>query len=74
MPVIAIADEFGVVRVESRAEKPEFAAFDAKFPIILPKEHAVTWKLLEHYHRQYGQGSRETVVNEVRQGFHIPCV
>ncbi|XP_065085961.1 uncharacterized protein LOC135707980 [Ochlerotatus camptorhynchus] len=67
-------DEDGVVRMEGRTEAAEYAAFDARFPIILPKDHVVTRRLLEHYHRQYGHSSRETVVNEVRQRFYIPCL
>ncbi|XP_065079785.1 uncharacterized protein LOC135702687 [Ochlerotatus camptorhynchus] len=67
-------DEDGVVRMEGRTEAAEYAAFDARFPIILPKDHVVIRRLLEHYHRQYGHSSRETVVNEVRQRFYIPCL
>ncbi|XP_062541472.1 uncharacterized protein LOC134209507 [Armigeres subalbatus] len=65
-------DEDGVIRMEGRTEAAEYAPFDVRFPIILPRDHAVTTRLLEHYHREYGHSSRESVVNEVRQRFYIP--
>ncbi|XP_058816511.1 uncharacterized protein LOC131679785 [Topomyia yanbarensis] len=45
---------------------------DTKFPIILPKNHTVTYLLLDSYHGQFLHGNTETVVNEVRQHFYIP--
>ncbi|XP_055522962.1 uncharacterized protein LOC129717142 [Wyeomyia smithii] len=65
------ADEFGVIRVEGRTANASFATFDARFPIILPKDHLITKLLLNAYHCRYGHANRETVVNEVRQRFHI---
>ncbi|XP_062538130.1 uncharacterized protein LOC134206430 [Armigeres subalbatus] len=59
-------DEDGVIRMEGRTEAAEYASFDVRFPIVLPKDHVVTTSLLEHYHREYGHSSRESVVNEVR--------
>ncbi|XP_065073041.1 uncharacterized protein LOC135697355 [Ochlerotatus camptorhynchus] len=54
-------DEDGIVRMECRTEAADYVAFDARFPIILPKDHVVTKRLVQHYHRPYGHGSRETV-------------
>ncbi|XP_062557369.1 uncharacterized protein LOC134222243 [Armigeres subalbatus] len=65
-------DEDGVIRMEGRTEAAEYAPFDVRFPIVLPRDHAVTTRLLEHYHREHGHSSRESVVNEVRQRFYIP--
>lgn len=65
------ADQFGVIRVEGRTVNASYATFDARFPIILPKDHTITTLLLSDYHRQYGHANRETVVNEVRQRFYI---
>ncbi|XP_065074449.1 uncharacterized protein LOC135698401 [Ochlerotatus camptorhynchus] len=67
-------DEEGIVRMEGRTEAADYVAFDARFPIILPKDHVVTKRLVQHYHRQYGHGSRETAVNEIRQRYYIPCL
>lgn len=46
--------------------------FEMRFPIILPKRHPITTKVLEHYHRKAGHVNAETAVNEVRQRFRIP--
>ncbi|XP_062709477.1 uncharacterized protein LOC134288485 [Aedes albopictus] len=66
------ADKFGVLRVGSRAAEAHVLAYDAKFPIILPREHRITELLLDYFHRQFGHANDETVVNEVRQKFHVP--
>ncbi|XP_062704451.1 uncharacterized protein LOC134286794 [Aedes albopictus] len=66
------ADEFGVVRIEGRTANAGYAPFDSRFPIILPKDHLVTFRLLDHYHCRYGHANKETIVNEVRQRFFIP--
>lgn len=58
--------------MEGRTEGAQYAAFDMRFPIILPKNHLITRKLLEAYHEECGHGSRETVVNEILQRFYIP--
>ncbi|XP_058459679.1 uncharacterized protein LOC131435621 [Malaya genurostris] len=65
------ADQFGVIRMEGRTAKASYATFDARFPVILPKSHPITLLLLEDFHTRYGHANRETVVNEVRQRFHI---
>ncbi|XP_062698658.1 uncharacterized protein LOC134284186 [Aedes albopictus] len=64
-------DEFGVIRMEGRIEASPLATFDAKYPIILPKKHYVTELLIDWYHRRFGHGFGETVVNEIRQKFHV---
>ncbi|XP_062698771.1 uncharacterized protein LOC134284194 [Aedes albopictus] len=65
------ADQCGVIRVEGRTAHASYATFDARFPVILPKDHPVTTLLLNNYHCRYGHANRETIVNEVRQRFHI---
>ncbi|XP_038106476.1 uncharacterized protein LOC119766148 [Culex quinquefasciatus] len=67
-------DEYGVIRMEGRSAHAEFLPFELRFPIILPKNHDVTKKLLMFYHRKYGHANRETVVNEIRQRFYIQNV
>ncbi|XP_065092105.1 uncharacterized protein LOC135712935 [Ochlerotatus camptorhynchus] len=69
-----LIDENGLLRMEGRTGSAEFLPFDLRFPIILPKDHAVTWKIVQHYHEQFGHGYRETVKNELRQRFVIPQV
>ncbi|XP_055634192.1 uncharacterized protein LOC129774475 [Toxorhynchites rutilus septentrionalis] len=67
-----ILDEFGVIRMNGRMAKSKEIPFDMKFPIILPKGHAVTKRLIQYYHEKFGHANRETVLNELRQKFHIP--
>lgn len=42
-----------------------------KFPVILPKDQYVTRLVINWYHRKYGHANNETVVNEIRQKFHV---
>ncbi|XP_065075164.1 uncharacterized protein LOC135698945 [Ochlerotatus camptorhynchus] len=65
-------DEVGLIRSDSRIAATTFASFDTKFPVILPKEHRVTRLLVEWYHQRYLHSNGETVVNEIRQRFHVP--
>lgn len=53
-------------------EAAESLPFDLKYPIILSRSHDITRKLILHYHERYGHANKETVVNELRQKFHIP--
>ncbi|XP_062558269.1 uncharacterized protein LOC134223145 [Armigeres subalbatus] len=67
-------DENDVIRMEGRSAHAEFIPFELRFPIVLPKNHDITKKLLIFYHKKFGHANRETVVNEVRQRFYIPNV
>ena len=42
-----------------------------KFPVILPPNHRTTELVIDYYHRKYLHANFETVVNELRQSFHI---
>ncbi|XP_055584979.1 uncharacterized protein LOC129737844 [Uranotaenia lowii] len=48
------SDEYGVVRVEGRTANAKYASFDARFPIILNRNHIITQRLLEHHHSTFG--------------------
>ncbi|XP_055527974.1 uncharacterized protein LOC129720516 [Wyeomyia smithii] len=65
-------DEDGVLRFGGRMERAENMPYDKKFPIILPRKHATTEKLIQSYHEKYGHANRETVMNELQQRFWIP--
>uniref|UniRef100_A0A182PX75 Integrase_H2C2 domain-containing protein n=1 Tax=Anopheles epiroticus TaxID=199890 RepID=A0A182PX75_9DIPT len=69
-----VSDTFGVIRIDGRTANAEYAEYDARYPIILPKQHHITRLLIEDYHSSLGHGNRETVVNEVRQRFHVPSL
>ncbi|XP_058840837.1 uncharacterized protein LOC131696307 [Topomyia yanbarensis] len=64
-------DEHGVLRVDGRIGAAPHAAFDARFPAILPRKHHVTKLVLHDFHRACRHGNSETVVNEVRQYYNI---
>ncbi|XP_039447331.1 uncharacterized protein LOC120426603 [Culex pipiens pallens] len=65
-------DEQKVMRVDGRLERATMVPFEVRFPVILPKGHPVTTKLLEHYHQKMGHAYFETAINELRQRFFIP--
>ncbi|XP_053699111.1 uncharacterized protein LOC128746086 [Sabethes cyaneus] len=67
-----LIDENGLLRMEGRTGPADFLPFDLRFPVILPTDHPVTWKIVQHYHERFGHGYRETVKNELRQRFAIP--
>ncbi|XP_065091275.1 uncharacterized protein LOC135712245 [Ochlerotatus camptorhynchus] len=64
-------DEAGMLRMDGRIGAAHYAPYATRFPVILPKNHYVAGLILNWYHRQYGHGNSETVVNEVRQRFHV---
>uniref|UniRef100_A0A182XPY2 Integrase catalytic domain-containing protein n=1 Tax=Anopheles quadriannulatus TaxID=34691 RepID=A0A182XPY2_ANOQN len=61
----------GVLRVNSRICKAKQIDLNARYPIILPKSHAVTELIINDYHRRFGHANSETVVNEIRQRYYI---
>ncbi|XP_062704139.1 uncharacterized protein LOC134286530 [Aedes albopictus] len=67
-----ILDDQGILRVDSRIGAAPNIDREAKFPVILPRKHALTTLLLDNYHRKYRHGNTETVVNEVRQRYYVP--
>ncbi|XP_062557610.1 uncharacterized protein LOC134222475 [Armigeres subalbatus] len=48
-----------------------YVPYGTKFPVIIPKEHYVTHLLVNWYHRKYVHVNGETVVNEIRQKYHV---
>ncbi|XP_055634152.1 uncharacterized protein LOC129774438 [Toxorhynchites rutilus septentrionalis] len=67
-------DEWVVARMDTRIAGAIFVPHDTRFPIILPKGHRLTTLVVEWYHRHYLHANNETVINEVRQRFHVPCL
>ncbi|XP_062533380.1 uncharacterized protein LOC134202389 [Armigeres subalbatus] len=67
-------DNRGILRSRGRIEAAPYTAMEAKFPVILPKHHAITSLIVDWYHRHFRHANRETVVNEVRQRFDIPML
>ncbi|XP_058456945.1 uncharacterized protein LOC131434299 [Malaya genurostris] len=69
--IAPLFDSSGVLRLEGRSKNAEFLPFDMRFPIILHKDHAVTKKLVQHFHERFGHGYREAINNEIKQRFLI---
>ncbi|XP_062711642.1 uncharacterized protein LOC134289598 [Aedes albopictus] len=69
-----VLDEDNVLRMDGRVQEGEFVPFELQFPVILPRKHPITTKLIEYYHQMFGHANRETVVNQLRQRFYIPAV
>ncbi|XP_055610812.1 uncharacterized protein LOC129757562 [Uranotaenia lowii] len=67
-----IMDELEVIRQDGRMQAARWMSQDAKYPIILPRNHRITYLLIDWYHRQYRHANEETVVNEIRQRFRVP--
>ncbi|XP_055585016.1 uncharacterized protein LOC129737877 [Uranotaenia lowii] len=61
----------GVVRIESRISEAAFISYDTRNPIILPKKHHATELIVLWYHRKYLHCNTETIINELRQRFHV---
>ncbi|XP_055645639.1 uncharacterized protein LOC129782532 [Toxorhynchites rutilus septentrionalis] len=61
----------GVIRKDGRIGAAPWLSYEAKFPAILPKNHYVTTLIIHSYHRKFGHANNETVVNELRQRFHV---
>ncbi|XP_055590700.1 uncharacterized protein LOC129742784 [Uranotaenia lowii] len=67
-------DEYGVLRLDGRIAAVKGVKKDAKFPVILPKEHWITFLYIDELHRRFHHANNETVVNEARQRIHVPAL
>lgn len=65
-------DDQGVIRFRSRIEAAPYAAYETKYPVILPNKHRITFLLVDSYHRRFLHANNETVCNEIRQRYYIP--
>ncbi|XP_062537760.1 uncharacterized protein LOC134206081 [Armigeres subalbatus] len=58
-------DAEDVLRMKGRIAQGSSLPFELRFPIILPKKHPLTDKLLGFYHQRVAHGNVETAVNEI---------
>lgn len=58
--------------MRSRLELSAYVPYEMKFPVILPQNSTITHLIADWFHRRYQHANRETVVNEMRQRYHIP--
>ncbi|XP_053691247.1 uncharacterized protein LOC128739769 [Sabethes cyaneus] len=59
------------MRMRTRIAACQYATNDAKQPVILHQKHHTTTLLIAHYHLKYHHQNHETVINEIRQKYHI---
>ncbi|XP_062698846.1 uncharacterized protein LOC134284222 [Aedes albopictus] len=65
-------DGSDVLRMRGRTGACELIDYDAVNPIILPRNHHVTYLIVLHYHQRYHHQNHNTVLNEIRQRYRIP--
>lgn len=63
--------ETGLIRLKGRVDAAPHVSEEFKRPIILGRDHVVTDLIINYYHVKYGHQNAETIVNEIRQRFHI---
>ncbi|XP_058827235.1 uncharacterized protein LOC131687200 [Topomyia yanbarensis] len=67
-------DEDGLLRLRTRIQKCEYTTADAKNPIILPRNHHTTRLVIQSYHDRFHHRNHSTIINELKQKFHIPRI
>lgn len=65
-------DQNAVVRKRSRLSAAPWISDETRYPVILPRQHLITFLLTDWFHRRFRHANRETIVNEMRQRFEIP--
>lgn len=58
-------DENGIIRSKGRYQRTSYL-------IMLPRNHVVTYKVVQRCHEKYLHQYHETVINQLRQRYHIP--
>ncbi|XP_062706112.1 uncharacterized protein LOC134287683 [Aedes albopictus] len=64
-------DEQGVLRMRGRIGAANYLPFQTRYPIVLPKQHPITFLIVDWFHRRFRHANHETVINELRQRFEI---
>lgn len=57
--------------MRSRIGAASYVQYEAKYPVILPRQHLITKLIVEWYHRRFRHVNRETVINEIPQRFEV---
>lgn len=65
-------DADGIIRATGRVDKAMYMPEDARNPIVLPKEHHLTFILVATYHRRLRHQQQAAVVSEIRQKYWVP--
>ena len=64
-------DEDGLLRVDGRTRWSEDLKWDTKFPVILPRQHAVTRLLVKEAHEKAAHGGVNLVLARLREKYWI---
>ncbi|XP_065079196.1 uncharacterized protein LOC135702127 [Ochlerotatus camptorhynchus] len=67
--LVPFLDEYGVVRVGGRIGCAPHIPYAAKHPVVLPRDHRITFLLVDSFHQWFLHANGETVCNELRQEF-----
>lgn len=62
-------DEQGFIRVGGRLSRHQSLNQDQKYPILLPKNHAITTLLIQYYHKKHFHASAQLILSLIRQKF-----
>lgn len=63
-------DDAGLVRVGGRLSRAE-VSFDVKHPLLLPRNHKLTFLLIDEYHQKFMHPGAQTLQNLLFQSFWI---
>ena len=65
-------DKDGLLRAHSRLQNASELSYDAKYPILLPKDHAITKLVISDRHERLGHGTgTEHLLAELRARFWV---
>ena len=70
IPLKPFLDDAGILRASGRVKANHLLEFNNN-PIIFDARHFVAIALIKEYHRRFFHGSNNTVLNEIRQKFHM---
>lgn len=65
-----VLDEDELLRIDSRIDEQRLLSGYCN-PIILPRKSAICTLIIHHYHQRLKHMNNETVINELRQKYHI---
>lgn len=64
----------GIMRIRGRIDNCDHVEHETKRPIILPSKHHITKLLIMNEHERVSHRYHDTVVNNLRQKYFIPCI
>ncbi|XP_065085842.1 uncharacterized protein LOC135707870 [Ochlerotatus camptorhynchus] len=67
-----VVAETDAARVGDRIGCTPHIPYAAKHPVVLPRDHRITFLLEDSFHQRFLHTNGETVCNELRQEFYIP--